>query len=161
MASSHHFTQPRQVSGRLAPPVMLCCSAAPASSSTPLRPSVHYPSISLVVKLMFIQTFCDHLNVIIFSIRQTCIVLKSGWSSTARMRASSLVLLPSLPLTPRRHRQADKQLSSLYPPLAKFRLVWRRLCEALLSSCLARQKHPHPLSLSMSDICRRYNVVLP
>ena len=120
MASSHHFTQPRQVSGRLAPPVMLCCSAAPASSSTPLRPSVHYPSISLVVKLMFIQTFCDHLNVIIFSIRQTCIVLKSGWSSTARIRASSLVLLPSLPLPPRRHRQADGQLSPLYPPSPSF-----------------------------------------
>ena len=42
--------------------VILCCSAPPASSNTPLRPSVHYPSISLVVKMMFIQIFRDHLN---------------------------------------------------------------------------------------------------
>ena len=54
---------PHQVSARLAPPlVMLCCSAPPACSRTPLRPSVHYPSISLVVKMMFIQIFRDHLN---------------------------------------------------------------------------------------------------
>ena len=60
---------------------------------------------------------------------------------------SSLILLPCLRLTPRRHRQAGCQFSQLYPPLAKFQLVWRRLCEALLSSSsLAGQKHPSLLS---------------
>ena len=38
--------------------------------------------------------FCEHLKVLIFSIRLTCFVLKSGWRSTARLPASSLVLLP-------------------------------------------------------------------
>ena len=56
----------------------------------------------------------------IFSTRQTCIVLKSGRSSTARMLASSWVILPSLPLTPRRHRQVDGQLSPLYLPSPSF-----------------------------------------
>ena len=65
------------------------------------------PSISLVVNIMCIHTFCDHLMYFIFSTKQICIVLKSGWSPTARMLASLLVLLPSLPLTPRCHRQAD------------------------------------------------------
>ena len=72
------------------------------------------------------------------------------------MPTSSLVLLHSLPLTPRRHRQASGQLSQLYPPLAKFHLVWRRLREALLtSSYLAGQKHPSLLSRVCLK-CRRY-----
>ena len=101
MASSLHFTPPRQVSARLAPPVMLCCFP-PASSSTPLRPSVNYPSISLILIIRCIRTFSGHLNVLhIFG--QTCIVLKSGWSPAARMprlvrRADPLFLRPaSLP----------------------------------------------------------------
>ena len=41
-------------------------------------------------------------------------------------------------------------------PLAKFQLVWRRLCEALLSSSpLAGQKHPPLLSHLISN-CRQY-----
>ena len=60
------------------------CCFPPASSSTPLRPSVHYPSISLIVNIMCIRIFCDHLNVF-YMFDQTCIVLKSGWNSTARM----------------------------------------------------------------------------
>ena len=60
MAGSHQFTLPRQVLARLAPPVML--SRFPtASSSTPLRPSVYYPSISLVVNTMRVRALCDHL----------------------------------------------------------------------------------------------------
>ena len=51
-----------------------------------------------------------------FSTRQTCIVLKSGSSSTARMPASSLVLLPCLS----HHGQADGQLSPLYSPSPSF-----------------------------------------
>ena len=95
--------------------MMLCCSPLPASSSTPLRPSLCYPSISLVVNIMFIIVFCGHLNVI-YIFDPNCIVLKSGWSSTARM-PRLVVSSPSLsPSHPRRHRQADGQLSSLYPP---------------------------------------------
>ena len=33
-------------------------------SNTPLRPSVHYQNISLVVNIMCVQTFCDHLNIL-------------------------------------------------------------------------------------------------
>ena len=40
------------------------------------------------------------------------------------------------------------------PPLAKFQLVWRRLCAALLSSSLAGEKHPSLLSRLKY---RRYN----
>ena len=45
---------------------VMCCSATPACSSTvtSLRPYVHYSSISLVVNIMFIHFFCDHLNVL-------------------------------------------------------------------------------------------------
>ena len=111
MASSHHFTHPRQVLAPLAPPVMLCCSAPPACSSAPLRTSVHYPSISLV-NIMYIQTFVTPLP--------------SRWP-----------VLTTLPL------------------LAKFQLVWCRLCEALLSSSLAGQKHPSLLS-RLCLKCRRY-----
>ena len=65
-------------------------------------------SIGLVVNQIYTRRFGDHVNVLhIFD--QTCIVLKSGWSSTsttARMPASSLVF-PCLRLTRRRH-QADE-----------------------------------------------------
>ena len=74
--------------------VMLCCSPPPASSSTPLRLSVCYPSISLVVNIMYIRTFCDHLNAL-YIFDPNCIVLKSGWSSTARMQRL-IVSPPSL-----------------------------------------------------------------
>ena len=63
--------------------VMLCCSL-PASSNTSLRPSVCYPSISLVVNKVCIRIFCDHLNAL-YIFDPTCIVLNSGWSATARM----------------------------------------------------------------------------
>ena len=74
--------------------VMLCCSPPPASSSTPLRLSVCYPSISLVVNIMYIRTFFDHLNAL-YIFDPNCIVLKSGWSSTARMQRL-IVSPPSL-----------------------------------------------------------------
>ena len=48
----------------------------------------------------------------------------AGWSSTSTtvpMSASSLLIVfPGLRLTPRRHRQADGQLSPLYPPSPSF-----------------------------------------
>ena len=98
--SSHCPTSP-SFSSFGAACVMLCCFP-PASSSTPLRPSVNYPSISLVVNMKCIRTFCDHQQEL-YIFDQTGIVLKSGWNSTARIprlvrRADSLFLRPaSLP----------------------------------------------------------------
>ena len=137
--------------------VMLCCSSPPASSNTPLRPSVCHPSISLVVNIMFIRIFCEHLNVL-YVFDPTCIVLKSGWSSTACLVVSPPSLSHSIPPTPPPSRLPD--LITL-PPLTKFQRVWRRLCEALLSSSfLAPQKHPYLLSRSCLNV-RDIKVVLP
>ena len=107
----HRSTHPRQVSARLAPPVMYY--SPPASSSTPLWPSVYDPSIGLVVNIKYIRTCCGHLNVLcIFD--PTGIAFKSGWNSTARM--PRFVVSPSsLTNTPRCRRRADGQLPSLYP----------------------------------------------
>ena len=134
MASSHNFTHPRQVSARMAPSLMFCCAAPPPYSSTPLRRYVCSPSISLVVN-MYIRIFCDHLNILYnFRLdRLVRIVLKSGWNSTARM-LRLVVSLPSLPLTPRRHRQADGQLSSLYPPSPSFSSFGAACCVKLCCS---------------------------
>ena len=116
--------------------VMLCCSPTPASSGTPLRPSVYYPRIGLVVNIIYIRTFCVHLDdLYIFEL--VCIVLKSGWHSTARMPrivVSPLVLPDEHPPTPPPSRWSA--LITL-PTLAKFHLVWRRVCVVMLfPSCL-------------------------
>ena len=126
--------------------VMLYCSAPPASSSTPLRPSVYYWSFGLVVNVVYIRTLCDYINVV-YIFYPACIVLKLGWSSTARM-PRLVVSPPSLsPSHPPMSPPSRCQLSSLYTPLAMVRLVWRRLCEAVMSSSfLIRQKHPFLLS---------------
>ena len=58
----------------------MCCFP-PASSSTPLRPSVYYPSINLVVNIRFIRRFCDHLSIYIFST-----ILLSFWSQAGTLR---------------------------------------------------------------------------
>ena len=72
----------------------------------------------------------------------------SGYSESARVRVSACFQkTPNLrggfrkgrlTNTPRRHRLADGQLSSLYAPLPSFQLVWRRLFddELFRSSCL-------------------------
>ena len=60
-----------------------------------------------------------------------CIVLKSGWSSTARMPLLVVRLPPLSPFTPRRHRQADGQLSLLYthsPSFSSFGAAGVKLC---------------------------------
>ena len=57
-----------------------------------------------------------------FVFDQTYIVLKSGWSSTVRMSASSLVLLPSPSRPPTPPPSRWPALSNL-SPLAKFQLV--------------------------------------
>ena len=114
--------------------MMLCCSVPPACSSTPLQPSMNYPSISIIVNIMCIQTFCEHLNVLYifdqtdlhrFKIRQELS------SANPRLIVSPPPLSSSHPPTPPSNRWPA--LTTL-PPLAKFQLVWRRLCEALLSS---------------------------
>ena len=78
-----------------------------------------------------IHTCCDHINVLNIFFR-TCIVLISSWSSaTARMPALSLVFFPCLRLTTRRHRQADGQLSPLYPlspSFSSFGTAYMKLC---------------------------------
>ena len=100
---------------RLCVVVVLLCS----SSSTPLRPSVCYPNINMVVSIMYIRICCDHLNTL-YIFDPTRVVLSQARALRRDCRASSLVILPSLPLTPRRHRHADGQLSSLYPPSPSF-----------------------------------------
>ena len=98
---------------------LLCCSAPLASSSEPIRPTACYPSIGLVVNIVHIRTFCDHINVL-HMVDKTSIVLKSALRFTAaRMLASSLDF-PCLRLTPRRHHQADGQLKPLSPPSPSF-----------------------------------------
>ena len=126
---------------------VMCCSTPPACSSTPLRPSVHYPSISLVVNMMCIQTFCDRLNVhYIFD--QTGFyrfeVRLELYGANAHLVVSPPSLSPSHPPTPPPSRWPA--LTTL-APLAKSQLVWRRLCEALLfSSSIASKKQPSMLS---------------
>ena len=84
-----------------------------------------------------VRTFGDHQNVL-YIFDQTCIVLKSGWSSTARM-PGLVVSPPSLS-----HSHPPTPPPSRWPalitllPLAMFQLVWRCLCDARLSSSLVR-----------------------
>ena len=133
---------------------MVCCSPPSASSSTPLRPSVHHPSISLVENILYIRIFCDHRNVLY--IFDHLYRFMSGWNSATRMprlNVSPPSLSPSHPPTPPPSRWPA--LTTL-PPLAKFQLVWRRFREALLfSSSPAGQKHLS-LLLRLCLICRRY-----
>ena len=50
----------QSISSFSAASVMLCCSALPSCSSTPLRPSVGYTSIRLVVNIMCVKKIRDH-----------------------------------------------------------------------------------------------------
>ena len=155
MASSHHFTHSRQVSARSAPP--LRCCAVPL-----LRLFEHtLAAVGAIPEYQFGRKYSVYSNILwpskcpLFSTRQTCIVLKSGWSSTARMPrlvVSPPSFSPSQPPTPPPNRWPA--LTNLRP-LAKFQLVWRRLCEALLSSSLAGQKHQSLLP-RLCQIYRRF-----
>lgn len=110
-----------KVNSFFAASVIVHCTPLLASSSTHLRPSECYPSISLAVTVMCIRILCDHLHVL-YIFDPTCIVLQSGWNSTARM-LRLVVFHPSLspphPQTPPPRRWPA--LITL-PPLAKFRL---------------------------------------
>ena len=138
--------------------VLLCCSAPPACSSIPLRLPVHYPSISLVVnKMCIIQIFCDHLNVYFFDQIDLCRfeVRSELYGANARLVVIPPSLSPSHTQTPPPSRWPAL---TTFPPVAKFQLVWNRLCEALLSfSSLAGLKHPSLLSRICLQ-CRRYKV---
>ena len=71
------------------------------------------------------------------------------------MPTSSLVLLPSLSHTHPDAIAKPMTSSHYFTPLAKFQIIWRRLCEALLSSSsLACQKHP-PL---LSRLCLKFRI---
>ena len=99
--------------------VMLCCSAPPACSSTPLRPSVHYPSIMLVANIVCIQTFCDHINVLYIFDQTGLYRFEVRLELYGANLASLLVLLPLL-LTPRRHRQTMTSSHNFPPPRQSF-----------------------------------------
>ena len=122
-----------------------CCSARPASWSTPYV----LPEKRIVVNIMYIRRLCDHVKVLhIFD--QTWIGLKSGCSST-------MALLNHLSCSPVSVSPTDAPsgrwpaLTTL-PTLAKFKLVWCRLCETLWSCSLAGQKHPSRLSCLVGNV---------
>ena len=164
MANSDHFYPPSPNSSSFgAASVILCCSAPPACSSTPLRPSVHYPIIRLVVNVVCIQKLCDYLNIIyIFHLNTVYIFDQTDlyrlevrlelYGANSHLVVSRPSLSPSHPSTPPPSRWLA--LTTL-PPAAKFQLVWCRMCEALRSSSFARPKHPSLLSRLYLK-CRRY-----
>ena len=119
--------------------VMLCCS--PASSSTSLRPSLCYPSISLVVNVNRIRIFCGHLHVL-YIFDSTYIGLWTGWSSTTRM--SPLGVRPPSLSSP----DATATPVAGFHHFTPHRHVSARLTPLVYSSAvfLARPKHPFLLS---------------
>ena len=113
------------------------------------------PKYQSVLNVMCMQTFCDHLHVV-YIFNQTDLyrfeVRLELYGANARLVISPASFSPSHSLTPPPSRWPA--LTTL-PPLAKFQLVWRRLCEALLSSSsLAGQKHR--LCCLVCLKCRRY-----
>ena len=126
--------------------LMLCCSTPPACPSTPSRPSVHYPSISLVVNVMYIQTFCENINVLF--IFDQADMYRFEVRLELYVATASIVIPPSLsPSPPPTPPPSRWPALTTLTPLAEFQLIWHLLCEALLfSSSLARQKHPSLLS---------------
>ena len=87
---------------------------------TLLRPSVQYPSISLLVKLVCIQTLCDHLKAL-YIFDQTYVhrfeVRLELYGANARLIVNPPALSPSHLSTPPPCRWPA--LTTL-PPLAKF-----------------------------------------
>ena len=94
---------------------VMCCSTPPACSSTPLRPSVHYPSVSLAVNIIYIQTFCENLH-FVYIFDQADLDRVEVRLEFNGANARQIVSPPSLSSShPRRHRQADGKLSPLTP----------------------------------------------
>ena len=122
---------------------VLCRSSCPFEHT--LTASVHFPSIS-PVDIMYFKKFVDIY--VLYNFAHTGLyrveVRLGLHGANARLIVSPLSLSPYHPPTPSPSRWSA--LPNL-PPLAKFQLVWRRLCAALPSSSfLARQKHPSLLS---------------
>ena len=128
---------------------MLRCSALPASSSAPLRQSVRYLRIALIVNMIYTRTFYDHINVLhIFD--ETCIVLTSRFNSNAvpgskgrpplPSSALSRFLLPSFP-------------PSSYLPLFLFPLLPLFFCPASLPPSFS---YARPSILHFPPPCRRF-----
>ena len=92
MARSHHFTPSPGLNSFCAASVM-CCSAPPPASSTPLRPSVCYSGIGPVGNILCIRT-CDHRNALIFCTRLTSFRRRAG---TLRREYHASFERPSLP----------------------------------------------------------------
>ena len=101
--------------------VTLCCTAFPACLSTALRPSVHHPSISLVVNMLYIRTFCQYLTVLYrldqaymyrFEVRQEInranvrLVVSFPSLSPSHPTTPPLSRWLALPLTPHHHVSA-------------------------------------------------------
>ena len=94
---------------------VMCCIGPPACSSTPLRPSVHYPSVSLAVNIIYIQTFCENLH-FVYIFDQADLDRVEVRLEFNGANARQIVSPPSLSSShPRRHRQADGKLSPLTP----------------------------------------------
>ena len=114
------------------------------------------PEYQSVVNILCTKTFRDHLDVLYIPNQADVYrfeVKLELYGTNARLVVSVPFLSPSHPRTsPPSRRPA---LTTL-PPLAKFQLVWHRLCEALLpSSSVDGQKHPSLLS-RLCLKCRRY-----
>ena len=143
MASSHHITHPRQVSvcsRRLCDVVLFRSSCLFEHTHTAVCAPL--PSISLVVNIMYIRTFCHHLNVL-YIFDQTDL-----YRVEVRLERPA-VSPPSLsPSHPQALPPSRRPALITLPPLAKFQLVRHRLCGALLpSSSLAFPPH-RPSSVS-------------
>ena len=143
MASSYHFTHPPQVSAPLTPTLVMFCCFAPACSSTPLRPPVHYPSINLVVNIMYIQTVCENLNAL-YIVDQTDLhrfEVRMELYDCANARV--IVSTPSISVSPPDATAKPMASSHHFTPHRQVSARLAPLCEALLSSSpLAGQKHP-------------------
>ena len=114
-----------------AAPVMLCCPALPACSSTPLPRSVHHPSVSLVVNIVCIQTFCDHLNVIYVFDQKDLYRFESRlelYGANACLVVRSLSLSPSHPLTPPPSRWPALTTLPPSPSFSSFGAAYVKLC---------------------------------
>ena len=94
---------------------------------------------------MYMHTFCDDLHAL-YIFDQTDLYRVEVMLELNGANARLVVSLPlSLYHPPTPPPSRCPALTTL-PPLAKFQFLWRRLCEALLSSSLAGQKHQSLLS---------------
>ena len=148
-----------QISSLYAPPSfssfgavsIMCCSARPASSSAPSVLPAYRSGRKYNIR--YVNIFCDHIKVLhIFDQFRD----QAGALWWVCLVFSFLPSLPHPPTTPSRWPAV-----TTLPPLAKFQLVWRRLCEApRSSSSFAGQKHQYLLSRLVGNV-ENIKFVLP